>query len=382
MRWKKRKNRCIPLYIYIIYPSSLVCRAGNTVHTPFTAIDREHTHRSSWLSLGYFTVHVCHVHGSACKYQLRVRRSTCGIWTWSDHGRALDQLFPFRTRFRSSSRTEVLQAFDSLRRAYTHTYTHRCTHLHEIVHTQRQARVYTCTQIDCTNCGNWMFVVRVLENVSWTRHSSRLRLLLDRPDSAILSDDGGDATCLTQRTSVTSGSRLGNLDGARRNAAATATEVVRSQGPPRRATVIPASRTSPATTSSENDDDYLTRVATWKGRRHGWLKITRTFVALGSTSAGNFILLWELETWKPFHQGRLIEKYLLSHSVQLALEILYFCGNWRHENHSTRRLIEKYLLSHSVQLAKFYTFVGIGDMKTIPPGKVEKYQNFCHTRFN
>ena len=214
-------------------------------------------------------------------------------------------------------------------RIHTHIHTQMYTFARDCAYTEAGARIHMHTdRLHKLWKLNVRRVVRVLENVSWTRHSSRLRLLLDRPDSAILSDDGGDATCLTQRTSVTSGSRLGNLDGARRNAAATATEVVRSQGPPRRATVIPASRTSPATTSSENDDDYLTRVATWKGRRHGWLKITRTFVALGSTSARNFILLWELETWKPFYQK--VDWKVPFVALGSTSEILYFCGNcWR-----------------------------------------------------
>lgn len=42
-----------------------------------------------------------------------------------------------------------------------------------------------------------------------------------------------------------------DLDGARRNAAAIAREGVRSQGPPRRATVIRASRTLPETFSKK-----------------------------------------------------------------------------------------------------------------------------------
>lgn len=47
-----------------------------------------------------------------------------------------------------------------------------------------------------------------------------------------------------------------DLDGARRNAAAIAKEEVRSQGPPRRATVIRASRTLPETFSKNTKPRY------------------------------------------------------------------------------------------------------------------------------
>lgn len=73
-------------------------------------------------------------------------------------------------------------------------------------------------------------------------HTTLWRLLLDRP--CYVSSRTTAATCFTERT-VIDGSRLWDLDGARRNAEAIATEVVRLQGPPRRATVIRASRKLP-----------------------------------------------------------------------------------------------------------------------------------------
>lgn len=57
-----------------------------------------------------------------------------------------------------------------------------------------------------------------------------------------------------------------DLDGARRNAAAIAREGVRSQGPPRRATVIRASRTLPETFSKKKIPNYPSNFHPFRGK--------------------------------------------------------------------------------------------------------------------
>lgn len=76
------------------------------------------------------------------------------------------------------------------------------------------------------------------------------------------------------------------LDGARRNAAAIAKEEVRSQGPPRRATVIRASRTLPETFPKNTKPRYYRYApSNFHSRQYGFnANLTQSLIASPTSS--------------------------------------------------------------------------------------------------